>query len=346
MYGRIGRGSKSRHVALICVLIAFAAVRSAAQDSQGNTPAGQATPTPQVQPTPSQVQPARSQVPARSLEHHFFGNILRDQRAIWTSPFHAGHGDAKWLAPLGLSAAVLFATDRRTAGELAEDDGGRTRARISRDISQGGSIYAMGGIAAAFYLAGRAGHNARAREAGLLGAEALVDGGIVVEALKLVTQRSRPLFDDSSGEFFEGGNSFPSGHSISVWSLATVFAHEYGRRRPLVRVGVYGLATAVSLSRYTARKHFLSDVLVGSALGYGIGRYVYHKNHDPSLDATDGGPQSDNASKSGDESPAGDKPQAGDEAKSGGGRSRLLPLVAPRFSRAERTYGLTLAWAF
>jgi len=34
------------------------------------------------------------------------------------------------------------------------------------------------------------------------------------------------------------------------------------------------LATAVSLSRMTSQRHYASDVLVGSAIGYLIGNFV------------------------------------------------------------------------
>jgi membrane-associated phospholipid phosphatase len=297
-------------VAVVSVLILFAAANASAQSPEaGGAPAGtQPTPTPEVKTTPPP-------------ERHFFANILRDQRAIWTAPFHVGRGDVGWLAPLGISTAVLIATDRHTAGEAAEGGTNPLRLRVSRDISQGGSIYATGGTAAAFYLIGRATGNRRARETGVLSAEALIDSGIVVEALKAATQRPRPPVDDASGEFFDRGNSFPSGHAISAWSLATVVASEYGRHR-FIQVGAYGLAAAVSISRYTGRNHFLSDALVGSALGYGIGCYVYKKHHDPTLDAD------------------------GSETKSGVLHSKLMPLVAPRFSRAEREYGLALAWDF
>jgi membrane-associated phospholipid phosphatase len=176
-------------------------------------------------------------------------------------------------------------------------------------------------MAAAFYFGGRAKNNARARETGLLGAEALINSAIVVGALKEVSQRSRPLVDHASGEFFDGGGSFPSGHAISAWSFASVIACEYGRHRPLVRFGVYGLATAVSLSRYTGNKHFLSDILVGSALGYGIGHYVYRQHHDRSLDGVGGGPTKHS------------------------NRSKLFPFVAPQYNRRARAYGVTLAWS-
>jgi membrane-associated phospholipid phosphatase len=302
--------ARSWRTIMICALIMLASAHAMAQSPTGGGPlVAQPLPTPQAKPSPS-------------LESRFFANILRDERAIWTSPFHLGRDDAKWMAPFGLSTALLLATDRRSASEMAEGGDNQTRLRVSRDISRAGDFYTTGGIAATFYLIGRATKNARAREAGLLGAEALINGGIVSTALKAISQRPRPRVDDASGEFFDRGNSFPSGHAISAWSLATVMAYEYGQHRPLVRFGAYGLATAVSLSRYTGRNHFLSDVLVGSAIGYGIGRYVYRTHHDPSLDTGDG------------------------ETKGSGARSKLIPSTSPLFSRASRSYGLALAWNF
>jgi len=265
------------------------------------SPTPDASPTPQVSATPS-------------LEKHFFKNILHDQVPIFTAPLHFGH-DTKWLLPLGLSTAALITTDPYTA-RLDNDP---SRHHVSRDISYLGSVYTTAVIDGGIYLYGRAEHNDRARETGLLGGEALIDAGIVALVVKTVTQRPRPRESDGRGEFFEGGRSFPSGHSIAAWSLATVIAEEY-KDRPLVRFSAYGLATAVSLSRYTGHNHFLSDVLIGSAAGYGIGRYVYKTHHDPSLDRT---------SQS--------KPPA---------HSKFLPLVAPTYSRSARIYGLALAWDF
>lgn len=251
-----------------------------------------------------------------SLERKFFRNIVRDQRAIWTSPLHLQKDDEKWLAPLGLSTAALIATDRRTADAL---DNNSTRLNVSHAMSDLGSGYGAGGIAGAFYLIGRTTNNARARETGLLGAEALIDSGIVAAVLKRATQRPRPRAGKERGDFFDGGLSFPSGHSIAAWSLATVVASEYRGNR-LVEISAYGLAAAVSVSRYTGRNHFLSDVLVGSAIGYGIGRYVYRTHHDPALEFIS------------QETPH--------------GPSKLLPLIIPRYERTARSYGVALLWSF
>jgi PAP2 superfamily protein len=259
--------------------------------------------------------------PTSNLEKKFFVNILKDQRAIWTSPLHLQGTDKKWLAPLGLSTLALIATDRHTSGELVEHGDNLKRLRISKDVGRLGSLSATGGLAGVLYLTGRMTHNDRLRETGLLGAEALIDANLVVRALKTASQRQRPAVDNSSGEFFEGGSSFPSGHAVNAWSLATVIAQEYGHHRPLVRVGVYGLAAAISFSRYTGRNHFLSDVLVGSAIGYGIGRYVYHKHHDSALDT---GMGETNTVK----------------------KSNLFPRIVPLYYPRAHVYGGMLSWNF
>jgi membrane-associated phospholipid phosphatase len=296
--------SRVRHSLLWVSLLAAILISS---NSLAQTPFHKSSSRPKQKPSP---------------EKKFLVNILHDQRAIWTSPFHMRESDSKWLAPLGLSTIALIATDRRTSGELVENGDNRSRLRISKDISRMGSFYATGAAAAAFYLGGRLTNNPRVRETGLLGAEALIDSVILVSAIKTVSQRQRPIADHSSGEFFDGGSSFPSGHAISAWTLATVIAQEYGHHRPVVQFGAYGLATAVSLSRYTARKHFLSDALVGSAMGYGIGRYVYHKHHDPALDALNEKQNDDLA------------------------RSKLFPRIAPLYNPRAHVYGAMMTWSF
>jgi len=92
MKSNVARICRSVETGAVLLLIIIACMSSAS----GQTPAS--TPTPHSSSTPS-------------LERRFFKNILRDQRAIWTSPLHLEGDDAKWLVPLGLSTAALIATD-------------------------------------------------------------------------------------------------------------------------------------------------------------------------------------------------------------------------------------------
>lgn len=71
-----------------------------------------------------------------------------------------------------------------------------------------------------------------------------------------------------------------------VGRLATVIANEYHNRRK-VQLAAYGVASAVSLARFTSGKHYLSDVLIGSLPGYGIGQYVYRTHHQKEKDSAD-----------------------------------------------------------
>ena len=266
------------------------------------------------------AQPRPSPKPTPSLEKEFFRNILHDQVDIWTSPFHMSRDDSKFLVPIGLTTAALIATDRESADELGENGGNERRVKTSLRVSRLGAGNTTAGIAAAFYLVGVAKHDSRARETGILGGEALIDAGIVSTVLKEVTQRPRPLVPDPKDDFFDGGLSFPSGHATSAWALATVIASEYHDRKA-VQVTAYALASAVSLSRYTGRVHFLSDAFVGSAIGYGIGRFVYKKHHRPE-NFNDDGPLKDSVE-----------------------HAKWIPSsVAPLYSGKDRTYGVSLVW--
>ncbi|HEY2865556.1 MAG TPA: phosphatase PAP2 family protein [Pyrinomonadaceae bacterium] len=233
------------------------------------------TPTPSPSPSPSPVfkRPA-------SLESHFVQHVFHDQVAIWTAPFHPGNYEKKLVFPAVIGVAAVFATDRYTS-DWVQTSG--TLPAASRFVSHFGQAYSTGGIAAAFYVAGRLTHNAKARETGVLAAQSLIDTGIVTEVLKVAAQRQRPNTDEHFGEFFDGGSSFPSGHSSSIWSVATVVAYEY-HNNPWIKYGAYAAAVAVSMSRYSGRNHFLSDIVGGSAVGFFIGRYVYRNYHDPDID--------------------------------------------------------------
>ena len=249
-----------------------------------------------------------AQTEPKSLEHEFFKNILNDQKAIWTAPMHLERHDAKWVIPSSIGFMALVTTDRITGDEIAESDG---QLKASRIVSHVGSVYGLGAVSGAFYLFGRRKNDDRARETGLLSAEALVDSLIVESALKGITQRARPSAGRERSEFFDGGNSFPSGHSTQAWAVATVIANEYKDRRA-VQVAAYGAATAVSVARFTGQKHYLSDVVAGSALGYMIGRYVYSTHHRSSLATDDDGSL----------------------------------MVFPQFNRAAHAYGVSLKWTF
>ena len=118
----------------------------------------------------------------------------------------------------------------------------------------------------------------------LLAGEAVADAEILTTVFKDATRRVRPagfpaqgnLWDswfESSGPLLRGNGSFPSGHTIAAFSVATVIARRYGNHR-WVPYAAYGMAAVVGFSRLSLSSHFLSDVFMGGALGYSISRFT------------------------------------------------------------------------
>jgi len=204
-------------------------------------------------------------------------NIALDQKAIWTSPGHLHWSDGTWLFPLVGVTTLSVATDRSFVRSLSNDP---HRLNGYRNFANGG-VAALAGAGAGFYLWSRVSHDDHQREAGILSAEAVIDSLVVTQGLKYTFGRERPTQDQGRVNFFNGGNSFPSDHAAVAWSAANVIAHEYPGF--LTKTLAYGLATAVSVSAIMGKDHSPSDVLVGSALGWLIGRQVYRAHHDPDL---------------------------------------------------------------
>lgn len=210
----------------------------------------------------------------RTAPKHF----LLDQKAMWVSPARIRLPDATWLVPLGGLAAGLFATDTDVSRSLNNAPNTLSHYRSFSNYGVGGMAGAVGGL----YFLGLATHNRHQKETGLLSGEAAVDSVIAVEALKYMTRRERPLLDNANGKFWSGGDSFPSEHAAAAWSIASVVADEYPGLLP--KVAAYGLASAISAARVTSKEHFPSDALVGSAIGWLVGQYVYRDHHDPDLE--------------------------------------------------------------
>lgn len=213
-------------------------------------------------------------VTVRNTPMHF----VSDQKAIWTSPIRLRPHDLKWLLPLGAAAGAAIATDHRTMSSVVSQDASFNQASVNAsNVLIGGFLAAP----VALYGIGRYKDDPHAREAGILSGEALLDGVVVEQGMKLVFWRERPSQDNARGLFFQGhagvNSSFPSSHATLAWSAAAVFAEEYPSRWK--QIGVYSLATGVSMTRVLGQQHFPTDVLVGSAAGWLVGHYVYRVHH-------------------------------------------------------------------
>src|SRR5215469_3540189 len=213
-------------------------------------------------------------------------DLGHDQAGIWTSPLRLHPEDALWLVPFGAATGVAIHYDAQAQQELGID---QTRIDASSAFSDFGLYGSIAGAAGLYFL-GSAKHNDHLAETGRLGAEAIVNSLLVVDALKLATNRERPNEGNGKGGFwphgtrsYETDGSLPSGHAAATFAFARVLASEYPSKR--VQLAAYLFAAAVSASRVTAREHFPSDVLVGGTFGYLIGGYVVRHHAAENVDS-------------------------------------------------------------
>jgi membrane-associated phospholipid phosphatase len=227
-------------------------------------------PTPQASP--------QNDVSVRNLPRNF----LHDQAAIWTSPKDIRTHDLEWLLPLAAATGVALGTDHYVMTQVVSTNPSFNQANINASNVMTYSIIAS---PIALYGFGLAKQDDHAREAGILAAEAMVDGVVVEQGLKLVFWQERPYQDQARGRFFQSSagidSSFPSSHTLIAFSAASALAAEYPNR--WVQLLLYSGATGVGLTRVLGRDHFPADTLVGGALGWLIGHNVVKRHHHHAL---------------------------------------------------------------
>lgn len=174
-----------------------------------------------------------------------------------------------WELPIAATTGILIArydtqaADRIQSTPLQHLAGRWSNIGIGIELGSAGFAYAYG--------CGT--HRGHLSDAGFKMLDAMGAALLADVAFKAMFNRQYPYSQHSTGEFWEGGKSFPSGHSAISFGFASALAHEYPNKRWL-KWTAYALAAGVSLSRLPAKKHFPSDVLVGGTVGYVVGSYM------------------------------------------------------------------------
>lgn len=229
--------------------------------------------------------------PNENIEEPFFKALLEDEAEIWTAPLRFSLKD--WALAAGISAftGYLIVNDESIYERFkAYQNKNKWVDDMSPVVTLLGDGNVSLGASALFYLSGLILKDKKARDTGKLLLMSLIHSGIVVQLLKHLTGRQRPQAEDGvdrwegpSGFFKRYKDNrdmfydaFPSGHTITAWSTATVIAHQYNKS-VIIPIISYGLATLSGLSRVTEDTHWLSDVFAGAVLGFAIGKFIYKK---------------------------------------------------------------------
>ena len=256
---------------------------AAHRSDQPNLPERPDAPTPH----PNVVDPAalmdRTDVNWRRLPKNF----VQDQKDMWLFPFKVAEGKhiLPFLAVI-IPTAALIATDTQTEPHFRQLDAFQDTSGAFGSKVSGGII---AGVPATFYLVALLRHNHYDQATSLFAGEAVVDDTILMIVLKAITRRERPsdrpvngpyndtFFNSHAGPLGKA-SSFPSGHAMMSFSIATVFARRYPQHKWLPWVA-YGAATLISFTRLTTGAHFPSEVFIGAATGFAIARFDVLHGH-------------------------------------------------------------------
>jgi membrane-associated phospholipid phosphatase len=214
----------------------------------------------------------------------YFISYLTDARDIAISPVR--WNKYQWIAFAGVTVgAVVFYTQDESVQKIVQ----KNQTPFWNSVSKyglerlGSGLYSLPALGI-LYGVGALVKDDKARYTALKGVEAYVLGFLADNLIKQLTQRHRPYYDNPpNSTIWEGpfhlnlNTSFPSGHSTNIFAIATVIASAYNKTI-WVPIVCYTLAGLTAASRVYQNDHWISDILVGSALGFAIGRTISN-NH-------------------------------------------------------------------
>ena len=257
-------------------------------------------------------------VDTTSIEINFATQQLSNSATYLKSYWHSGltvlaqplHYDWKdWTVFGGVAAATTFAFvyDDEIYSQVDKSLSNNQSENISKYTDVFGEEYFILPSVALTYAFGSINDNCRLKNLSLAALQSLVYAEVASAGLKVLTCRTRPSEANSQQltvpELVEGtfrnfdklsdrnsnsqtwlgpfmsfeSTSFPSGHAMRAFSLATTVAGFYPDKK-WVGIVSYSLATMTSVGRVISKEHWTSDVVVGAALGYFIGRGVVKFN--------------------------------------------------------------------
>ena len=257
-------------------------------------------------------------VDTTSIEINFATQQLSNSVTYLKSYWHSGltvlaqplHYDWKdWTVFGGVAAAttLAFVYDDEIYSQVDKSLSNNQSENISKYTDVFGEEYFILPSVALTYAFGSISDNCRLKNLSLAALQSLVYAEVASAGLKVLTCRTRPSEANSQQptvpELVEGtfrhfdklsdrnsnsqtwlgpfksfeSTSFPSGHAMRAFSLATTVAGFYPDKK-WVGIVSYSLATMTSVGRVISKEHWTSDVVVGAALGYFIGRGVVKFN--------------------------------------------------------------------
>ena len=201
-----------------------------------------------------------------------------------TDPGHHLTG-GEFLRDIGSNFVALISTHSvipLAAGTVATSLATIPEQRLERHFASGdlwgpwgdpgkyiGNPLIMAGVSGSLFAISRKSDDRRFRSLSYCLIHGMIVTTAITQPLKVGFQRLRPNQEDHG--------SFPSGHAVDTFMFATVFEQHYGWK---AGIPAYAIAAYAAAARMELRKHHLTDIAAGSAIGYLVGRTVSRRMRD------------------------------------------------------------------
>jgi membrane-associated phospholipid phosphatase len=214
--------------------------------------------------------------PEWKLNGSYLGGLPSHCWRVWTAPARWDGGDFLVLAGAAAATGLVLAFDRDIYDWIQNH-----KSEASMDASPVISKFGNGGYLAAFlavlYGGGEVFDSRPLRKTALVGFESFLAASAMVTAIKIVVGRARPYADEGPDSFrpfaFKGRYaSFVSGDAAGAFAVAETIAENSDSF--WIDALAYTAAGLAAFYRVHDRKHWPSDVLSGSLVGYFTARAV------------------------------------------------------------------------
>lgn len=216
-----------------------------------------------------------------------------DTAGVSTEPLFTRR-DAVWGGAFLVASVLLFQVDERVdewvRGDGIQDNDLIRRASKTANLATDDRVMLVGGI---LYLTGRLTKKRHLADIAFHATEAVFVSSTLLTIVRGTVGRTRPYVtpdDPTNFDTFQGFKqfeyrSFPSIHASANFAVAAVVSSEMKRRWP-GRMGwvppvLYTAAAMPTASRLYLRRHWMSDLVLGSFVGIMTGRKIeqYHHTH-------------------------------------------------------------------
>ena len=184
-----------------------------------------------------------------------------------------------WLK-LGIVAAATFAVMPLDRSTMNLTNGGQ-RYYYSVPVVAGrvyGEWYSIGAVAGSFGIYGLLARDTASKKISIELLQAGIYAELATMMLKSIVGRARPYNSESPYIFHpftifnDGYHSFPSGHATAAMALSTVMSRH--ARSTTLKILAYVPAGFTLFARIYQQKHWASDEILGSAIGFFVGNWV------------------------------------------------------------------------